>query len=136
MKLKLKKVQSIYIIRFYGTFVDKKGKSLVIQFAQFGSFETFIIKHKNIKFNLRICKDIIERLFYLQRNGIIHRDLKPDNVLIVNENIDADVCGKLTDFGSSRTINTIRQNMTLTKGIGTPVYLSPELLDQKLNKIY
>ena len=43
------------------------------------------------------------------------------------------VCGKLTDFGSARTINILRKNLTLTNEIGTPIYImTSEILDTKL----
>ena len=38
---------------------------------------------------------------------------------------------KLTDFGASRNINQIMTNMTFTKGIGTPVYMAPEILNRE-----
>ena len=37
---------------------------------------------------------------------------------------------KLTDFGSSRNINMLMTNLTFTKGIGTPKYLAPEILNK------
>ena len=37
---------------------------------------------------------------------------------------------KLTDFGSSRNVNLMMTNMTFTKGIGTPTYMSPEILNK------
>ena len=41
---------------------------------------------------------------------------------------------KLTDFGSSRNINIMMTNMTFTKGIGTPAFISPEILNQEYHK--
>ncbi|KAL7721774.1 Protein serine/threonine kinase [Entamoeba marina] len=45
-----------------------------------------------------------------------------DNCIPVN--------AKLTDFGSSRNVNMMKSNMTFTQGIGTPMYMAPEVLDQ------
>jgi len=53
--------------------------------------------------------------------------LKPDNVLVVSMSIDSSVCAKLIDFGSSRTFDVAHIG-TVTKGIGTPIYMSPEIL--------
>ena len=50
--------------------------------------------------------------------------------LVSNVNVNA----KLTDFGTSRNINLLMTNMTFTKGIGTPVYMAPEILQQEYYK--
>lgn len=43
----------------------------------------------------------------------------------------APVCCKLSDFGTSRTIGSGDSARTFTKGVGTPVYCAPEILDGK-----
>ncbi len=54
--------------------------------------------------------------------NIIHRDIKPDNILIKNGII------KISDFGFSRyAIFEGQENFT--NGIGTPLYMSPQLLN-------
>ncbi|ELP88794.1 protein serine/threonine kinase, putative [Entamoeba invadens IP1] len=108
-------------------------------------------KSEDIKMKLRvkICLDAARGIAYLHDNGILHRDIKPDNILIFsleyntndsincvkseNENNEI-VNGKLTDFGSSRNVNMLMTNMTFTKGIGTPTYMAPEVLNQKKYK--
>jgi serine/threonine protein kinase len=42
---------------------------------------------------------------------------------------------KLTDFGSSRNINLLMTNMTFTKGVGTPKYMAPEVLNREHYKM-
>ena len=101
---------------------------MILEYAPYGSF-TDVIQQQDLKMNIRIMKDVINGIYYLHSNGIIHRDLKSDNVLIVNNNINADICGKLTDFGSARVISMIQTNRTFTNGIGTPVYMAPEILN-------
>lgn len=41
------------------------------------------------------------------------------------------VNGKLTDFGSSRNVNTLMTNMTFTKGVGSPTYMAPDVLNNE-----
>lgn len=53
---------------------------------------------------------------YLHSKGIVHRDLKADNILI-----DKNMIAKITDFGSSRSM----QETKMTKYIGTSVYMAP-----------
>ena len=65
---------------------------------------------------------------YLHANRVLHRDLKPDNVLVFSLDEVLTVNGKLTDFGSSR--NTNMTNMTFTRGVGSPTYMAPEVLNK------
>ncbi len=62
---------------------------------------------------------IAQGLKFLHANNIIHRDMKPDNVLI-----DEDMRPKITDFGTAR----IQDTLTQTKGVGTPIYIAPEVV--------
>ena len=56
-----------------------------------------------------------------------------EDVVSLEKNVKVNC--KLTDFGASRNINMLNTNMTFTKGVGTPVYMSPEILNkQKLIK--
>ena len=60
--------------------------------------------------------------------SVVHRDLKPENVLCKSpiSPDNSEMC-KLTDFGTSRT--TLREvTLTMTKGLGTPLYMAPEIL--------
>lgn len=65
--------------------------------------------------------DIAASLHHLHSRRMIHRDLKPGNLLVARTE-DRDIV-KLADFGLARNY---LKNSTMTVGIGTWQYSSPE----------
>ncbi|ELP86031.1 tyrosine protein kinase, putative [Entamoeba invadens IP1] len=136
--LMLDKFRCDYLVHFYGAVFIPNKICIVTEFAQYGSLndliknriETTIQKEIKIKF----MKDMANGLLYLHTNGVVHRDIKPDNLLVFSLDLDTKVNAKLTDFGSARNINLMMTNMTFTKGVGTPVYMAPEVLKKEKYK--
>ncbi|ELP84798.1 protein serine/threonine kinase, putative [Entamoeba invadens IP1] len=131
----LDKFRSDYIVHFYGAVFVVNNICMVTEFALYGSLYD-LMKHKkdeeiDIKTRVKILLDASKGILYLHENGILHRDIKPDNILVFSLNVNDKVNAKLTDFGSSRNVNLLMTNMTFTKGIGTPVYMAPEVLKQE-----
>ena len=85
---------------------DKEVYCLVMEFAQNGSLENYYKKYKKnfsdkkhftpLRQNIiiKVFKQILNGLKYLQKRNIIHRDIKPDNILLDEENNV-----KISDFG-------------------------------------
>ncbi|ELP95302.1 tyrosine protein kinase FRK, putative [Entamoeba invadens IP1] len=131
----LDKFRSEYIVHFYGAVFIQNKICMVTEFAQYGSLQD-LIKHKtndevDMKMRVKIMRDASKGISYLHENGILHRDIKPDNILVFSLDVNDKVNAKLTDFGSARNINLLMTNMTFTKGIGTPVYMAPEVLKKE-----
>jgi serine/threonine protein kinase len=75
------------------------------------------------KFIWFIFHQICLAVMHLHENGIVHRDLKPLNILLIKQ----DKHVKLADLGVSRQVS---QNTFMLKTFyGTPLYLSPELVE-------
>ena len=134
----LDKFRSEYIIHFYGASFIPNKICMVTEYAEYGSLQELMNRRKdnpiNKKLRIKILLDASKGIEYLHSNGILHRDIKPDNILITTLEEKSQVNGKLTDFGSSRNINILMTNMTFTKGIGTPKYMAPEILNESKYK--
>ncbi|EDR26651.1 protein serine/threonine kinase, putative [Entamoeba dispar SAW760] len=135
----LDKFRNEYIIHFYGAVFIPNKICMVTEYAEHGSLQDIINKktENEIPMNLRIkfMIDAAKGIEYLHSNGILHRDIKPDNFLVVSLDDNIEVNCKLTDFGASRNVNMMMTNMTFTKGIGSPKYMAPEVLDRKHYKM-
>ena len=59
---------------------------------------------------------------FLHARSIIHRDVKPQNIL-ADESL---TIVKVTDFG----LSIVREESTRNSGVGTPVYMAPEMLQE------
>jgi serine/threonine protein kinase len=64
--------------------------------------------------------EIAKGVQYMHKINIIHRDLKPENILIHEGSV------KIGDLGVSKVMKT---NLAQTKGVGTPYYMSKEVLE-------
>ncbi|ELP83911.1 tyrosine protein kinase, putative, partial [Entamoeba invadens IP1] len=134
----LDKFRCDFIVHFYGAVFIKSKMCMVTEFARYGSLQDLIRKNKDIivlmKMRLKLMLDAARGIAYLHKNGILHRDIKPDNILVISLEDKMIANGKLTDFGSSRNINMLMTNMTFTKGIGSPKYMAPEVLNKEKYK--
>jgi serine/threonine protein kinase len=69
-----------------------------------------------------IFTQLVSAICHMHRNGIAHRDIKPDNILIHPETLLVTII----DFGFA-----IRSNISCVDRIGSPLYMSPEVLNCK-----
>ena len=113
-----------FVVHFYGACFIPNHVCMVTEFAPCGSLMDCIRKREEpleaVKAKLML--DAARGLSYLHANGTLHRDIKPDNVLVFALDEVLTVNGKLTDFGSSRNVNTLMKNLTFKKAIGSPNY--------------
>ncbi|VDP88434.1 unnamed protein product [Echinostoma caproni] len=71
-----------------------------------------------------IACQLVSALYYLHAHRILHRDMKPQNILLGQDGVV-----KLCDFGFARVMNL--NDMVLTSIKGTPLYMAPELVEEK-----
>ena len=66
-----------------------------------------------------ILKQLVDVLYFFQKNNIAHRDIKPQNILIFKNNIY-----KITDLGEAKGVKNNSQLATLK---GSQFFMSPNL---------
>eukprot|EP00049_Salpingoeca_infusionum_P016446 m.336376 g.336376 ORF g.336376 m.336376 type:complete len:1333 (-) comp16078_c2_seq18:4005-8003(-) len=144
----LRKTRHTNLVQFFGAGTHNASPFLVIEYCALGSLGGFLYnrngpKDVSVQQRLLFATDAAAGLQYLHSLGAIHRDIKSGNVLISSE-----LRAKITDFGSIRTFfnsplqdkfatttltstNRTGQSeasMDVTCGVGTPMYMSPEML--------
>lgn len=72
----------------------------------------------NVNLGLKIMKEVLETLIYLDKQGILHRDIKPEHIILDEKKGRA----RLVDFGVSR----LREESDKTF-VGTLPYVAPEI---------
>lgn len=125
------------IVKFIGinfkslTNPDALEPSIITEYLPNGSLREILDNEKksNADYNWTPTKKYIfllgiaHAMRYLHSHNIIHRDLKPQNILA-----DIDFYPRICDFGLTRCFPGSITNISMTKEIGTPLYMAPELL--------
>ena len=124
----LKTLNHENIVKAIDAFETKNKMVLVTEFVDGGNLASLMSKHSDGFDALKVKNltiDLLCALHYLHRKRIVHRDLKPQNVLIEKASGKA----KLADFGFARNLSI--STMVLTSIKGTPLYMAPELIEEK-----
>jgi len=137
------------IIKLYEVYEDQRYIQLVMEECLGGTLfdrlvkkmeeedETFSEKDAAI-----ILKQVMQALSYCHNQGICHRDLKLENILLVSKTKISPI--KIIDFGLSECIQKKNLmhiitgknygNLNMSAPVGTPHYISPEVLQGKYNQ--
>ena len=124
----LKKLDHPNVIKFYEIYQDAMYFYICQEYCSGGELLNRITKQKF--FHEREAASIILKLLsavnHMHKNNVVHRDLKPENVLFESNDPNAEL--KIIDFGLS---NKFELDETLTTMVGTPMYVSPQVLQGK-----
>ena len=135
----LRTLDHMNILKIYEFYQDEKCFYLINEYCNEGDlFEKIQQGPLNEYSVCYIIKQILSAIDYCHDNNILHRDLKLesiliesiDNVIIKNENIELYNI-KISDFSSARSF---RKNKNLSKKVGTPYYIAPEVLNRNYNE--
>ncbi|XP_040566534.1 uncharacterized protein [Lepeophtheirus salmonis] len=104
----------------------------VTEFVSGGDLHKLFTHHKSQNMGKNFTEDRIQQLggdlisacCYLHSHRVLHRDIKPQNVLITKSGK-----AKLCDFGFARNLGL--NTFVLTSIKGTPLYMAPELIEER-----
>jgi predicted Ser/Thr protein kinase len=128
------KLNSSFIVRFYGACFESPHYALVMEYMPKGSLRDVLQSTDillNWKTRYQIGVDISAGVAYLHNQGVIHADLKSPNVLL-----DDLLRAKISDFGLSKLKRLISSTPTLLGTTltgpatgGTIRWMAPELFE-------
>ena len=101
----LSRMNSPYIIRFFGTSRNKEGECIVMEYATNGTLFHFLelLRKRKIESTFswdkryQMAQDITRGLLLMHSQRVLHRDLKSLNILL-----DDNMRAKISDFGLSK----------------------------------
>ena len=112
------------IVNYFGTFEDNFYIHIVMEYLKgYDLYKVISIKnYTNFeeKDMSLILFQLAKALHFIHNKNIIHRDIKPENIIFSNKNDYSSL--KLIDFGLAT------QKKTDNKSVGTPYYMSPEMI--------
>lgn len=128
------------ILKIYEFYQDEKCFYLISEYCNDG--DLFDKIQKVGSFNeysaAYIIHQLLSALLYCHSSNIVHRDIKAENILVESiettyvENKEVELYNiRLSDFSSARSFNKSKK---LTKKVGTPYYIAPEVLKRNYNE--
>ena len=121
----MQNLSSPNIVKFDEFYQASTKIYLVTELCQGGElFDYIVSKGKLPEIEAKIAMyQLFQGVKYMHDRGIIHRDLKPENILLKRKKDITDI--KITDFGLS---TYYKRGAALKKRVGTPYYMSPQVL--------
>lgn len=124
-----KEIRGKNIVNFIDLFEYGENICLVTEFCDDGDLakkiqDSYIMPTPGVSETLmsRYLKDFLAGYKILRERHIIHRDIKPGNLLIHEGTL------KIADFGLAKHMETNNEELQMTLGIGSPIYMAPEVL--------
>ncbi|CAD8152275.1 unnamed protein product [Paramecium pentaurelia] len=126
----MKKIQHESIIHLYEVFEGDEFLFLVLEYLKGGELHQYM--KKSPPFSEEKCSKLIFRLLKavssIHEKGILHRDIKPENIMLRNKEDVENIC--IGDFGLADYYS--QSGQYLFTRCGTPGYVAPELLQDKI----
>ena len=125
----LRRLDHPNILSIHEVFEDTRHYYVVSELCEGGELFGYITKAKKLDEEMAadVMRQVLSAVAYCHEHNIVHRDLKPENILLDTSPTPTNpfIHLKLIDFGTSCFFVESQQ---LTKVLGTPYYIAPEVL--------
>ena len=123
----LKKLDHPNIVRLYDVLNTTNNVYIITEYCNGGTLDDLLRKEKKLNENqaVFVMKDLLNGFQEILKHNIVHRDIKPANVFV------SDGRFKIGDFGFAKKVDDLNEPM-MKSIVGTPLYMSPECLENKL----
>ena len=121
----LLRVSSPYVIGVHDFVVEGTTLALVMDYVPGGDLRGYLKESVPPAEAAQLGASVAEGLSAVHNAGILHRDVKPANILL--DFSTTPMTPRVVDFGIARIIDVAGASH-LTGVIGTPLYMSPEVL--------
>jgi len=120
------KLSHPHIVKVFDAVMDGAVNYMVMEYIEGETLERYAEVDHLLPLNTvaEIIYKCCKALEYAQHQGVIHRDIKPANILLCGK---SDI--KISDFGAAVLVS---QQTTQVSGVGSPAYMSPEQIEEKL----
>jgi len=113
-----------YVVRLHDVFSEPEKTYMVMEEMKGGDLlnrlcEKEFYEEKEAR---KVCRTILEAIYFCHKKHVVHRDIKPENILLATVTSDTNI--KLADFGCARRITGPKCLRTLC---GSPQYVAPEI---------
>ena len=108
---------------------EKVAKTTIALFFELLPFSVKDVIEKDLMSNtlkVRVAVEVAFGMSHLHSRGMMHRDLKLENVMM-NSVFES----KVIDFGLVHASDMSSSGSSLTKGVGTLAYMSPEMVNEE-----
>jgi protein-serine/threonine kinase len=127
---------SPHIVKMVGNFIYNHNYYMMMEYIEGKNlYQTYRTERFNEIDAYYCIKEICKGLNYLHSENIFHGDIKPENIMLtpitnnsINESNYIKYSVKLIDFGFAQFFY---QGQRFSKVSGSPLYLSPEMMDYK-----
>eukprot|EP01127_Copromyxa_protea_P009468 TRINITY_DN2242_c0_g1_i1.p1 TRINITY_DN2242_c0_g1~~TRINITY_DN2242_c0_g1_i1.p1 ORF type:complete len:350 (-),score=30.98 TRINITY_DN2242_c0_g1_i1:156-1205(-) len=115
------------IVQYLGSTIIGYSFNIFLEYVAGGSIASLIDRFGPIKENLTrlYTRQILSGLDYIHRRQIVHCDIKGANILIDNKGVI-----KLTDFGASKSLESVTAHKGFNSLRGTVYWMAPEVIRQ------